>query len=92
VFAAGLGGAVSLAAIAVGVKKGTNGLLAGFAAGFMARMILVAVGLIASGAQGRAALLYAATFFALYAATQAVEIAYVWACSRAARKVPGRAA
>lgn len=84
--AAGLGGAVALVALAQGLKKGTKGLLAGFSIGFGARMLLVAAGLLASGAQGRVALLYAASFFALYAATQAVEIAFVW---RSARAVDG---
>lgn len=82
VVASSIASAAALAALGVGIKKGTNGLLAGIGLGFLARLIAVAVGLIASGAQGRTALLYAASFFAIYASTQAVEIAYVWASSR----------
>ena len=52
-------------------------MLAGFTVGFLARGVLVAVGLIASGARGAAALPYAFAFFVLYAVTQGVEIAYV---------------
>ena len=80
--AAGLGGGIALAALAVAMRRGTSGLVAGFGAGFLARVALVAAGLVASGAQGRAALLYAASFFALYAMSQAVEIAFVWMSSR----------
>jgi len=90
VVASSLAAAVALAALALGVKKGTtNGLLAGVSVGFLARMIAVAVGLIGSGARGNHALLYVAAFFAIYAASQAAEIAYVWASSRARTGRPG---
>jgi hypothetical protein len=85
--AALVSGAVALGALAVGVKHGTNGLLAGFGVGFFARLIAVAVGLLASGAQGRSGILSIASFFGFYALTQAIEIAFVWAQSRARRAV-----
>ncbi len=77
-----LAGCAALAGVAVGIKHGTNGLLAGFTVGFFARAIAVAIGLIVSGAQGRSALIYVASFFGFYAVTQAIEIAYVWSSSR----------
>jgi hypothetical protein len=75
----------ALPALALGVPHGTNGVLAGFVAGFFARMVAVAAGLILCGARGDAALAYASSFFVLYALTQAVEIAYVWGSSRRRR-------
>ena len=45
--------------------------------GYLATAFLVAVGLIASGAHGRDALTYVFVFFALYAATQVVEVLFV---------------
>lgn len=75
--AAALGALCALGALPTGVRSGTNGLLAAFTVGFLARALLVAAGLFASGARGDAALSYAFTFFALYAATQAIEILYV---------------
>ena len=72
-------------ALALGAPHGTNGILAGFVAGFFARMLAVAAGFILSGARGDAALGYASSFFLLYALTQAVEIAYVWGSSRRRR-------
>lgn len=76
----------ALPALAVGAPHGVNGLLAAFVAGFFARMIAVAAGLILTGARSGAALTYAAWFFGLYVATQAVEVAYVWSSSRASRR------
>jgi len=78
---------VALPALAIGVPRGTNGVLAGFVAGFFARMIAVAAGLVLSGSGARegAALTYTASFFGLYALTQAVEVAYVFGSSRARR-------
>jgi len=75
----------ALPALALGAPHGTNGILAGFVAGFFARMLAVAVGLILSGVRGDAALAYASSFFILYALTQAVEVAYVWGSSRRRR-------
>jgi hypothetical protein len=83
--------AVALTGLAIGVRKGVNGLLAGFSAGFLARMAAVAVGLIASRAEGHAALLYAASFFGFYALSQAIEIAFVWSSSRAQRASQAKA-
>jgi len=85
VCAAALSAMAALPALALGVPRGTNGVLAGFLAGFFARMIAVAVGLVLSGARGGAALTYALSFFGLYALTQAVEVAYVFGSSRARR-------
>ncbi len=75
----------ALPALALGAPHGTSGILAGFVAGFFARMVAVAAGLILSGARGGAAFAYASSFFALYALTQAVEVAYVWGSSRRRR-------
>lgn len=90
VFAAALGGACALPALRLGASHGLNGLLAGVSAGFFARMICVAAGLLLSGARGSLALVFAAAFFLLYAATQSVEIGYVFAQSRAARAAGDR--
>jgi hypothetical protein len=84
--AAAVGAALALPALRAGLGHGTNGLLAGFSAGFLARMLCVAIGLIASGARGPDALAWALSFFALYAATQAVEIGYVFSSTRAERR------
>ena len=83
--AATLSGACAFAALAAFANsgKGVNGLLAGFTAGFLVRGLLVAVGLIASGARGNLALVYVAAFFILYAATQVVEILFVQMRSKA---------
>jgi hypothetical protein len=75
----------ALPALALGAPHGTNGILAGFVAGFFARMVAVAAGFLLARARGDAALAYASTFFLLYALTQAVEIAYVWGSSRRRR-------
>ncbi len=80
--AAAAGAACALPALRLGIPRGTNGVLAGFSLGFFARMICVAVGLVLSGARGPFALTWAFAFFALYAATQGVEIAYVFAAAR----------
>jgi hypothetical protein len=77
--------ALALPFIAWGSPRGTNALLGGFVAGFFVRMILVAAGLLFSRARGEGALQYAAAFFAVYAATQLVEVAYVFSSSRARR-------
>ena len=84
--AAAVGAVCALPAVVAGAAHGTNGVLGGFIAGFFARMIAVAVGLALSGARGDAALGYAAAFFALYAPTQAVEVAYVIGSSRKRRE------
>lgn len=75
----------ALPALAIGAPHGTNGILAGFVAGFFARMLAVAAGLLLSGARGEAALAYASWFFVLYGLTQAVEVAFVWGSSRSRR-------
>jgi hypothetical protein len=56
--------------------------LAGFSIGFLCRAVLVAGGLLASGARGNLALVYALAFFTLYAATQLIEVLFVHASSR----------
>lgn len=80
--AASLAAACAFVALTAGVRAGTNGLLAAFTAGFFARTILVAAGLFVSGARGDSALSYVFSFFAVYAATQVVEILFVRASSR----------
>lgn len=75
--AASLGAVVAFAALWAGIDHGTNGVLAGFTAGFFARGIAVALGLIASGARNEKAIAYVVAFFCLYAATQAIEILFV---------------
>jgi hypothetical protein len=82
---AALAAAVALPLVAWGALRGTNGVLGGFVGGFFARMILVAAGLLAARARGDAALQYALAFFAVYAVTQFVEVAYVWSSSQARR-------
>jgi hypothetical protein len=79
---ASLGALCALAALAASVAHGTNGVLAGFTIGFLARAIFVAIGLVASGARGNLALVYVAAFFTLYAATQVIEVLFVHASSR----------
>ena len=44
----------------------------------------MAAGLIASGARGNLALIYAAAFFTLYAATQSIEVLFVHRSSQGA--------
>jgi hypothetical protein len=80
--AASLGAACGLAALAASIGRGMNGLLAGFSIGFLCRMVLVAAGLFASGARGNLALAYTAAFFAVYAATQLIEVLFVHASSK----------
>jgi hypothetical protein len=75
--AASIGGACALAALAAFADRGINGLLAGFSIGFLARGALVALGLVVSGARGNLALTYAVAFFAVYAATQVIEVLFV---------------
>jgi len=77
-----LAGLASLAAVHLGCARGTNGLFAGIGVGFFARLVLLAVGLVASHARGDEALVYAFTFFALFVLTQGTEIAYVLSRSR----------
>jgi hypothetical protein len=77
--------AFALPFIAWGAPRGTNALLGGFVGGFFVRMLLVAVGLLLSGARGGGSLHYAIAFFAVYAPTQLVEVAYVFSCSRPRR-------
>jgi hypothetical protein len=80
--AASLGAACALSALAGWGPRSTSGVLTGFALGFLARAVLVAVGLLVSGARGNLALVYVAAFFILYAATQAIEILFVSQSSR----------
>ena len=82
VIAAALGSVCALSALVRSAGKGTNALLIGFSIGFGCRAVLVAAGLIASGARDNLALVYVAAFFTLYAATQLIEVLFVHACSR----------
>ena len=75
--AASFGALCGLSALATFGGRGVNGVLLGFTIGFLCRAVLVAVGLIASGARGNAALSYVFSFFGLYLATQIVEILFV---------------
>jgi hypothetical protein len=75
--AASFGALCGLASLAAFAGRGLNGVLLGFTLGFLARAVLVAVGLLASGARGNAALSYVFSFFGLYLATQLVEILFV---------------
>jgi hypothetical protein len=72
-----LAGFVSLPAVLVGLEKGTSGLFAGMVVGFLCRLLFVALGFVASGVHGREALPFVFAFFAVFAATVGVEIAYV---------------
>ena len=80
--AAAVGGLCGLAALVAFIHNGTNGVLAGFTVGFFCRAIMVAAGLLLSGARGNLALVYVAAFFTLYAATQLVEILFVYSSTR----------
>ena len=80
--ASSVGALCGLSALAASVGRGLNGVLGGFSVGFLCRAILVAVGLIVSGARGNLALVYVFAFFTLYAATQLVEVLFVHASSR----------
>jgi hypothetical protein len=86
--AASLGALCGFSALAASVDRGVNGLLAGFTIGFLCRAVLVAVGLFASGVRGSLALVYTAAFFALYAATQLIEVLFVHASSRGQGATP----
>ena len=79
---AALGAVCAFSALTRGVAKGSTGVLTGFSIGFLCRAGLVAAGLLASGARGNLALVYAGAFFALYAATQVIEVLFVHASSR----------
>jgi hypothetical protein len=80
--AASLGALLGLGALSLSAGKGINGFLAGFTAGFLCRAVLVAAGLLVSGARGNLALVYTGAFFTLYAATQLVEVLFVHRSSR----------
>jgi hypothetical protein len=75
--AASVGALCGLSGLAAFSRRGVNGVLLGFTIGFLARAVLVAGGLFASGARGNEALTYVFSFFALYLATQIVEILFV---------------
>lgn len=75
--AASLGAACALAALVAFAGKGVNGVLGGFTAGFLVRALVLGVGLVASGARNDGAIPYVIAFFAVYAATQTVEVLFV---------------
>jgi hypothetical protein len=80
--AASAGALCGLWALKASAGRGINGVLAAFTIGFLCRAVLVAAGLLVSGARGNLALVYVAAFFALYAATQVVEVLFVHQSSR----------
>ena len=80
--AAALGALCAFSALARSAGKGTNALLAGFLIGVLCRAALVALGLIASAARDKLALVYVGAFFTLYAATQLIEVLFVHAQQR----------
>ena len=75
--AASVGALCGLTALKASASRGVRGVLAGFTFGFLCRAVLVAAGLLASGARGNLALVYVGAFFTLYAATQVVEVLFV---------------
>ncbi len=75
--AASLGAVCALAGLVALADRGGNGILAGCTVGFLARALLVGVGLVASGAGSAHAIPYVIAFFAVYAATQTIEILFV---------------
>jgi hypothetical protein len=79
---AALGALCAFSALVRAVAKGGTAVLAAFSIGFLCRAALVAAGLIASGARGNLALVFAAAFFTIYAATQMIEVLFVHASSR----------
>jgi hypothetical protein len=81
--AASLGALCAMAALAA-AGKGLNPVLAAFVIGFLCRALLIGVGLVASGVRGNAALTYVFSFFAIYAATQVVEVLFVRAQAQGA--------
>ena len=83
--AASAGALCALSAFAAVAGRGTQGILLGFTIGFLCRAALIGIGLVASGARGSAALVYVGCFFALYLATQIIEILFV---ARTARPLP----
>jgi hypothetical protein len=86
--AAALGALCAFAALARASGKSVNGILTGFSIGFLCRATLVAAGLLASGARGHLALVYVAAFFAVYAATQVIEVLFVHASARPQGAIP----
>ena len=79
---AALGALCAFSALVRGVAKGGTSVLTAFTIGFLCRAALVAAGLLASGARGNLALVFAGAFFTLYAATQVIEVLFVHASSR----------
>ena len=84
--AASAGALCSLSAFAAVAGRGTQGVLLGFTIGFLCRAALIGIGLVASGARGNTALVYVGCFFALYLATQMIEILYVARTARPLEK------
>ena len=79
---AALGALCAFSAQVRGAGKGGTAVLTAFSIGFLCRAGLVAAGLLASGARGNLALVFAAAFFTLYAVTQVIEVLFVHASSR----------
>lgn len=81
--ASALGSAVALALLAAAFDRGLKPVLAALVVGFLTRMLLVAAGLLASGALGGDPLAFTAAFFGLYLAHQAIELTVVVRRARA---------
>jgi hypothetical protein len=79
---AALGALCAFSALVRGVGKGGTAVLTAFSIGFLCRAVLVAAGLLASGARGNLALVFAGAFFTVYAITQVIEVLFVHASSR----------
>lgn len=75
--ASALGSAVALALLAAAFDRGLKRVLGALVAGFLTRMLLVAAGLLVSGALEGEPLAFAAAFFGLYLAHQAIELTVV---------------
>ena len=88
VVSAALGALCAFSALVRGVGRGGTAVLTAFTIGFLCRAALVAAGLLASGARGNLALVFAAAFFTLYAATQVIEVLFVHANSRTQGATP----
>jgi hypothetical protein len=72
-----LASATALALLAAAFDRGLKLVLGALVVGFLLRMLLVAAGVLVAHAMGGDLLSFAAAFFALYLAHQAIELAVV---------------
>ena len=79
---AAVGALCAFSALVRAIGRGGSAVLTAFTVGFLCRAALVAAGLVASAARGNLALVFAAAFFTLYAATQVIEVLFVHVSSR----------